>query len=380
MENGYIVYHGQLVLKNENAFLSVYNVTPVLSFSSFASDLVSIDFGTKVIPEIGPNQSVVVPYTIRIAGHHSPTIDPCKTYTITIHYTAGQTCVHGTWVDIPAGTDTITIKPICFNMFADVLNFAKDIGLMVSGLGEIADVISLPSDIYTIIQMSVNCYNNQMNSCQGATGNCMWDLAKHVSTKVKIPGVAEVSTIVQDLWSIGKDGYKCLFSKSCISQQKCNPTPPPPPNAQLVGGGGGGGKGYPWFLGAGAGGELVTTGDCFGSPMMTCVRVKFQIRQKLSMERQAFDAILRLTNTRPDYALENMSINVIIKDMDGNIATDKFFIRVTSMDGINSIENGSLDVNTTATIHWLIIPKPGAGGIAFSFSICLHFTIPKFFE
>ena len=49
-----------------------------------------------------------------------------------------------------------------------------------------------------------------------------------------------------------------------------------------------------------------------------CTRVKIEIYQELTLERQAFDAHMRINNGFPDMALENVAINVIFSNKDGN--------------------------------------------------------------
>jgi len=103
-----------------------------------------------------------------------------------------------------------------------------------------------------------------------------------------------------------------------------------------------------------------------------CAVVKIEIKQELTLERQAFDATMRINNGLDTLSLENVAINVTFEDETGaaveassdpNNTTASFFIRIDSMTGINDIAGaGVVAPNTTAEIHWLIIPAPGAGG------------------
>ncbi len=103
-----------------------------------------------------------------------------------------------------------------------------------------------------------------------------------------------------------------------------------------------------------------------------CAQVKVEIRQELTLERQAFDATMRINNGLDTLAIENVAVTVNFTDENGvpvlassdpnetNPAA-KFFIRVDTMDGINDITgNGSVAPSTSGEIHWLIIPVPGA--------------------
>jgi hypothetical protein len=72
--------------------------------------------------------------------------------------------------------------------------------------------------------------------------------------------------------------------------------------------------------------------------------------------------MLKLTNLRDDYDMTDISVNIDVRDQEGNKANDLFFMSVTSMEGIASIENGMLAPGGSGTTHWLFIPTPGAGG------------------
>ncbi|KAB7627950.1 putative Ig domain-containing protein [Alkalilimnicola sp. S0819] len=100
-----------------------------------------------------------------------------------------------------------------------------------------------------------------------------------------------------------------------------------------------------------------------------CAQVKIEIKQELTLERQAFDAHMRIINGLDTIPLENMAINVTFTDENGDAvlassdpdATDaKFFIRIDSMEGVDSVTDGTIAAGATADIHWLIIPAPGA--------------------
>ena len=73
-----------------------------------------------------------------------------------------------------------------------------------------------------------------------------------------------------------------------------------------------------------------------------CARVKIEIKQELTLERQAFDAEMRITNSLPTTALTEVDIDVKVTDELGTpvaITTDpnnlsaKFFLRVSSKQG-----------------------------------------------
>lgn len=106
-----------------------------------------------------------------------------------------------------------------------------------------------------------------------------------------------------------------------------------------------------------------------------CAVVKIEIAQELTLERQAFDAVMRINNGLDLLSLENVVINVTFKDETGaaviasSVTTNpdpsvKFFIAVDSMTGIDAIDEasggGTVAPKSTAEVHWLIIPTPGS--------------------
>jgi hypothetical protein len=74
-----------------------------------------------------------------------------------------------------------------------------------------------------------------------------------------------------------------------------------------------------------------------------CARVKIEIKQELTLERQAFDAHMRINNGLANISLEQVKIDVSFADQDGNsvIASSDpdntgalFFIRLDSMENM----------------------------------------------
>jgi hypothetical protein len=103
-----------------------------------------------------------------------------------------------------------------------------------------------------------------------------------------------------------------------------------------------------------------------------CAVVKIEIKQELTLERQAFDAHMRISNGLTNLDLENLKINVTFADENGdpvhatsdpNDTTALFFINIDTMEGIDDIDgNGIIPASSSADIHWLIIPAPDSGG------------------
>src|SRR5690625_2967454 len=100
-----------------------------------------------------------------------------------------------------------------------------------------------------------------------------------------------------------------------------------------------------------------------------CATVKIEILQELTLERQAFEAHMRINNALDAVALEDVEVQVNFADEFGQTvrassnpdsADAKFFIRVDDMEGISSIDGGRIAPAATADVRWLIIPAPGA--------------------
>ncbi|VAX09168.1 hypothetical protein MNBD_GAMMA26-2330 [hydrothermal vent metagenome] len=109
-----------------------------------------------------------------------------------------------------------------------------------------------------------------------------------------------------------------------------------------------------------------------GATGSVCAVVKIEIQQELALERQGFDARMRIQNGLDTTALTDVGINVTFADRDGNsvLATSDtnnvdalFYINVDSMDGISDVSGtGVVQPASTAEVHWLIVPAQGAGG------------------
>lgn len=115
---------------------------------------------------------------------------------------------------------------------------------------------------------------------------------------------------------------------------------------------------------------MVLTWTPSASAEPVCARVKIEIQQELILERQAFDAMMKINNNLDTLAIDNVQVSVNFKDDAGNgvVATSdpndtsaKFFIRIDSMSGISDVNgSGRVEPNTTGEIHWLIIPTTSA--------------------
>ena len=94
-----------------------------------------------------------------------------------------------------------------------------------------------------------------------------------------------------------------------------------------------------------------------------CAEVKLEILQEATLEREAFDANLKVNNNLPDQPLTDLRVNVFVKDEAGNPADALFFIKVATLTNVNAVDGtGVVQSSSTAEIRWLIIPSTGAGG------------------
>lgn len=103
-----------------------------------------------------------------------------------------------------------------------------------------------------------------------------------------------------------------------------------------------------------------------------CARVKLEIKQELTLERQGFDAEMRINNTTDTSTIEDVAITVSVTDENGtpvavtddpNNLNAKFFLRLAGKKDILAIDGtGKVAPKSTAVINWLLIPAPGAAG------------------
>ncbi len=102
-----------------------------------------------------------------------------------------------------------------------------------------------------------------------------------------------------------------------------------------------------------------------------CAEVVIEIAQELTLERQGFDAHMRISNDS-SLPISEVDIDVVFKDVNGNLlvgtsdpnqAGAHFYIRTDTLSNINDVNGaGAIAASRVADIHWLIIPSPGAGG------------------
>lgn len=101
-----------------------------------------------------------------------------------------------------------------------------------------------------------------------------------------------------------------------------------------------------------------------------CARVKIEIEQELSLERQAFEARMRINNGLDTLDLQDIEVEVLFTDEEGGLvpATSDpdavgatFFLGDPQLDGISGVDgSGVVPRSSSGEVRWLIIPAPGA--------------------
>ena len=110
-----------------------------------------------------------------------------------------------------------------------------------------------------------------------------------------------------------------------------------------------------------------------------CSTVSLQISQDLTLERQGFEAQMHIINSLDGKRLEHVRIDVLMKNENEELVTissdttqsgAKFFIRLESHEGIQSVTSGDnasitdgvIEPDAQAWMRWMIIPTAGAAG------------------
>lgn len=103
-----------------------------------------------------------------------------------------------------------------------------------------------------------------------------------------------------------------------------------------------------------------------------CAEVQITISQEASLERQAFEASMVITNGLDSLSLEDVFVELLYEDADGNevevtndpaLSQALFFERLDDAVGVSAVDGtGSIAAASSAEIRWLIIPTAGAAG------------------
>ncbi len=111
-----------------------------------------------------------------------------------------------------------------------------------------------------------------------------------------------------------------------------------------------------------------------------CSKVSISFKQTMTMTREAFDGTLKIYNGHTTDAMENIDVDIVIKDADGVNKTDLFQINVVSLDQISGIDgSGILDAQNEGIVQFQMIPTIGAApdsAVIYSFGGSFTFLDP----
>jgi hypothetical protein len=92
-----------------------------------------------------------------------------------------------------------------------------------------------------------------------------------------------------------------------------------------------------------------------------CATVTVQFSQQLTMTREAFEGTLTIFNGHETEAMQNIRLDLEIRDEDGNLRNDLFQINTKALNQITGIDgSGALNSLTEGTAVILFIPERGA--------------------
>lgn len=103
-----------------------------------------------------------------------------------------------------------------------------------------------------------------------------------------------------------------------------------------------------------------------------CSEAAIEIMQSLTLERQSFDARMRISNGLENFSVEDLLVQLVFSDDSGNevawsdnpdSSTAMFFARTDSVVGTDGIDGtGVVLPGQTAEIGWVVIPAADTGG------------------
>lgn len=121
--------------------------------------------------------------------------------------------------------------------------------------------------------------------------------------------------------------------------------------------------------------QAVLPRPCYGEDGASiCSAATIEIVQKLTLERQSFDAFLRISNGLGHLSVEDLLVQLSFRNENGEDAEwssdpgeagAMFFVRTDSILGTENIDgDGVILPGETAEIRWVIIPSSDAGGVS----------------
>jgi len=109
--------------------------------------------------------------------------------------------------------------------------------------------------------------------------------------------------------------------------------------------------------------EIAKLNDKFKDPSSSvCSKISLQFSQTMTMTRQAFRGTLTVFNGHETDAMQDVKLNLVIKDSEGNVAgSDLFQVNTESVDKLTAIDGaGTLDAQQTGIATILFIPTKNA--------------------
>ena len=92
-----------------------------------------------------------------------------------------------------------------------------------------------------------------------------------------------------------------------------------------------------------------------------CAKVTVQFKQTMAMTREAFEGTLRINNGHQTDPMQDIAVNLTIKNQSGEDCTNLFQINTTSLDKITGVDGtGSLDAQTEGVVQFIMIPTIAA--------------------
>ena len=88
-----------------------------------------------------------------------------------------------------------------------------------------------------------------------------------------------------------------------------------------------------------------------------CAKISVSFKQKMTMTREAFEGTLKIFNGHTTDPMQDINVDIVIKDEDGVDRTDLFQINVTSLSDITGVDGtGTLDAQTEGIAQFMMIP------------------------
>lgn len=88
-----------------------------------------------------------------------------------------------------------------------------------------------------------------------------------------------------------------------------------------------------------------------------CAKISVSFKQTMTMTREAFEGTLKIYNGHTTDPMQDINVDIVIKDEDGVDRTDLFQINVTSLSDITGVDGtGTLDAQKEGIAQFMMIP------------------------